>query len=68
MSGHICPDGRHDERAAAHYLGVQPGTLRAWRARDQGPAYIKAGRIWYSLEDMDVWLAKQRYAPANDQE
>lgn len=63
MTGHICPDGRHDERAAADYLGLKPGTLRAWRARGEGPVYYLAGRVWYYLADLDAWVKSRRRDP-----
>ena len=65
VTGHVCGDGRHDEAAAADYLGVQPATLRAWRSRRQGPPFIRAGRIWYLREDLDVWIMSRRIDPAD---
>ena len=63
-AGHICGDGRHDEASAAQFIGVKPATLRAWRSRREGPAYFKAGRIWYAREDLDVWIRSRRIDPA----
>ncbi|MEO7937735.1 MAG: helix-turn-helix domain-containing protein [Burkholderiaceae bacterium] len=64
MTGHVCPDGRHDETAAAAYLGLKPTTLRAWRARGTGPAYYRAGKVWYRVVDLVAWIESRRVEPA----
>lgn len=49
---------------AAEILHVEPPTLRSWRHRDIGPAYIKVGRkVFYRAEDIENWLAKCRVEP-----
>lgn len=43
---------------AALYVGVAPGTLANWRARGEGPSYVRVGtRIVYRVADLDAWLA-----------
>ena len=61
-AGHVCPDGRHDEVAAAEFLGLKPATLRTWRSSGQGPSYVRAGRIWYYVDDLNSWLRSRRIA------
>ncbi|AXK45493.1 helix-turn-helix transcriptional regulator [Brachybacterium saurashtrense] len=45
---------------AAQYLGYREGTLRVWRAKDQGPAYTRtpSGSIRYRIEDLEAWLSE----------
>ena len=45
-------------KEAAEYLGVTVKTLACWRSTDKGLPYIKRGRIWYALEDINEWLEK----------
>ncbi len=50
-----------DERAAAERLGVKPSTLRAWRQRGQGPAFVRLGRaIRYLPQDLAAFLLRNR--------
>ena len=40
-------------------------TVKTWRARRRGPAWIKIGRkIFYARADIDRWLASLRRDPA----
>jgi len=47
-----------DETEAAAYLNREASTLRAWRTRGTGPAYIKdpAGGVHYTMESLDAWI------------
>jgi DNA-binding transcriptional MerR regulator len=46
---------------AARITGVPPGTLRFWRATDQGPrSYVVGRRLWYDVEDLQHWLDAQK--------
>jgi len=51
--------------AAAEHLGVKPQTLRAWRLRGGGPAYVRlsgpTGRVAYRLADLDAWIAARTF-------
>ena len=51
------PDGRLDAKNAAKYLGKSTKTLDMWRCKGEGPKWIKRGRIFYFLADLDAWLA-----------
>lgn len=51
------PDGRLDSKNAAKYLGKSSKTLDMWRCKGQGPKWIKRGRVFYFLTDLDAWLA-----------
>ena len=50
------PDGRLDCKNAAKYLGKSSKTLDMWRCKGEGPKWIKRGRVFYFLEDLDAWL------------
>jgi Helix-turn-helix domain len=45
------------EEVAARYRGaVSVGTLRNWRARRVGPAFVKIGKaILYPVDELDAW-------------
>jgi hypothetical protein len=59
------------ESAAVQYLAskgydLQPQTLRAWRHRRKGPAYVKppgTGKIRYRLIDLDAFIEGGRVVP-----
>ena len=46
-------------RAAAHYCGLTPGTMRKTRVLGTGPRYVALGprRVGYLVEDLNAWLA-----------
>lgn len=51
--------------AAAHYVGVEPGTMPVWRHRGVGPPYHRVNRaVLYAVEDLDSWLARVRIVPS----
>ncbi|MBY0404185.1 MAG: helix-turn-helix domain-containing protein [Cyanobacteria bacterium] len=50
------PDGRMDTKNTALYLGLSVKTIAMMRSRGTGPSYIKRGRIFYFLEDLNEWL------------
>ena len=50
------PDGRVNTEQAARYLGLRPRTLESLRCRGHGPRYMKIGRVFYFLADLDVWI------------
>lgn len=52
------PDGRLDVKNAALYLGLKEKTLAMMRSDGTGPKFIKRGRIFYYLADLDEWLNK----------
>jgi hypothetical protein len=55
-----------DERAAALHLGgVAPATLRNWRSRGVGPAYVRIGGvIRYQRADLDAFVERVEPVPA----
>jgi hypothetical protein len=53
----ILPDGRMDTTNAARYLGCSPKTLAHMRCSGKGPSFLKPGRVFYFLADLDAWLA-----------
>ncbi len=61
MNTENTPKLRLTEKEAAPYVGLKPITLRTYRMRNQGPAYLRIGRaIRYDLRDLDKWLASKR--------
>lgn len=44
---------------AAALVGMKERTLRVWRMKGQGPAYVKLGngRVRYSRQAIDEWVA-----------
>ena len=52
-----------DEVAAR--LKVARGTLRTWRNRGQGPAFVKAGDLLrYRVADVQAWVESRRVVPS----
>jgi len=59
------PQSLVDDKAAATVLGVSPPTLRSWRCRGIGPAFIKLGRgkkaaVRYDLRDLAQFIDQGR--------
>lgn len=53
-----------NERQAAKYLGVSPGTLRLWRSENRSPRYFKAGKlIRFRKSDLNAWIEACLSAP-----
>lgn len=48
-----------DDKQAAEYLTVSPGTLSVWRSTGRySLPFVKVGRmVRYRLSDLDEWLA-----------
>lgn len=46
---------------AAAYLSFPEATVKAWRARGTGPAYVRInGRVVrYRMSDLDAWVDEQ---------
>jgi len=53
------PDGRLDTKNAAAYLGLAKKTMDMMRCKGTGPKYVKRGRIFYYINDLDDWLNVQ---------
>jgi len=46
-----------NERQAAKFLGISPGTLRLWRSEGRAPRYFRAGKlVRYRRTDIDIWI------------
>lgn len=53
--------------AAAKYTGISPRTLEKWRATRSDLPFHRLGRaIVYSKDDLDQFLAKNRFAVKGD--
>lgn len=54
----------HTSQVEAEY-GINAGTLRYWRATDQGPASFSLGprgRVVYRRSEVERWIAEQEKA------
>lgn len=56
----VLPDGRLDAKNASVYVGLSPKTLATMRCNRKGPRYVKLGRIFYFIEDLDEWIQAGR--------
>jgi hypothetical protein len=52
----VLPDGRVDAKNAATYLGLSVKTLAIKRSLGTGPKFVKQGRVFYFVKDLDAWL------------
>lgn len=52
---------------AAKFLGVAVITMDTWRARGEGPPYLRVGprRIAFRQSDLERWLDSQRVATSD---
>lgn len=49
-----------DERQLCAELGISQVTTTKWRARAEGPPFIKVGRlVRYRRDEVDAWLASR---------
>jgi predicted site-specific integrase-resolvase len=52
-------------KQASELLNVPQGTLRSWRSRGRGPAYIKIeGQARYSVSDLRDYISFNRHVVA----
>lgn len=52
-----------NEIEAARRLGLKVATLRAWRRKGRGPAYVRLGRaVRYLSSDLDDFIRANRHA------
>ena len=53
------------QEETANWLGIATETLRTWRQRKQGPAYVKVGgSTRYRTDDVKAYLEANRVDPA----
>jgi len=54
--------------AARQWLGIVPGTLRAWRVQGKGPRYTKiGGTVFYKRDDLVRFLAEHELSSTSDE-
>ncbi len=48
--------------AAAKLMSISPATLRLWRHKGHGPAYVRISTVSvkYRLEDIQAWIDAHR--------
>jgi Helix-turn-helix domain len=52
------------ETTAADEIEHTPRTMRKWRQRGEGPAYVKVGRkVYYARSALIDWLRRQEVKP-----
>jgi hypothetical protein len=53
-----------ESAVAAPMIGVEPQTLKLWRRKGIGPAYIRFGnRVRYRVSDIEAWLSAHTVTP-----
>ncbi|SON63395.1 hypothetical protein MSIMFI_04925 [Mycobacterium simulans] len=54
-------------REAAPRLRVTEQTLKRWRARGIGPAYVRLenGQVRYRIADLEAWLQQHAVTPGS---
>ena len=52
----VLPDGRVDTKNAAAFVGLSEKTLAMMRCSGKGPKYLKRGRIFYFVLDLESWI------------
>jgi len=52
----VLPDGRVDTKNAAAFVGLSEKTLAMMRCSGKGPKYLKRGRIFYFVQDLESWI------------
>lgn len=52
----VLPDGRVDTKNAAAFIGLSEKTLAMMRCSGKGPNFIKRGRIFYFVQDLEAWI------------
>lgn len=63
-AGHwVSLDNRVTEQTAAELIGISTRTLRDWRSRGTGPAFVSAGRLTYRLTDILAFLDTRTHNP-----
>ena len=50
------PDGRVTAKDAAAYVGLSEKTLANLRTKGTGPKFLKVGKVFYFVSDLDEWL------------
>jgi len=58
------PPGYVQVAVAAQRAGYSESSFNHWRKDGRGPPYVQIGRkIFYSLADVDAWIARGRVDP-----
>lgn len=52
----VRPDGRVDAKGASAYLGLSEKTLAMMRCKGTGPRFVKRGRIFYYIKELETWI------------
>jgi hypothetical protein len=53
------PDGRLDTHNAAKFLGLSTKTLAMLRSAGTGPKFVKRGKVFYFIDDLQSWVNAQ---------
>ncbi|MBF0186192.1 MAG: helix-turn-helix domain-containing protein [Magnetococcales bacterium] len=60
LSVNVLPDGRVGTKDAAAYLGLAEKTLAIMRSKGKGPPFVKRGKVFYFIDDLDAWVQAGR--------
>ncbi len=51
----------HTTKELAGELGLKTVTIESWRARGEGPPYVRLGRsVRYRRQDIEAWVTARR--------
>jgi predicted DNA-binding transcriptional regulator AlpA len=68
QSEHLFDEPLWDDPQLAEELGIRPQTPAAWRNRNQGPPYLKIGRlVRYRPSHVKEWLKSRVVQPTGAQ-
>lgn len=56
----VFPDGRVGTKDAAVYVGLAEKTLAMMRSKGTGPPFVKRGKVFYFIDDLNAWLQAGR--------
>lgn len=66
MTAPVVEQTHGSERDVQARFGLKAGTLRTWRSRGEGPAYIKVNRaVLYEFATVLAYLKDHEIDPAN---
>ncbi|MFT8638712.1 helix-turn-helix transcriptional regulator [Bifidobacterium sp.] len=54
-------DSLWSSERAAEFLGIMPSSLRRWRSKHEGPAFVRVGnKVRYDPEDVRAWVSSRK--------
>jgi predicted DNA-binding transcriptional regulator AlpA len=67
MSGNLLNEKKYNDRELAEALGIPVTTIRAWRASNRGPKYLKMGPklVFYTASAVEEFLQQGVVEPVH---